>query len=128
MKNLFVMLSLLLLTACGNGEVKIGSRTTAEFDAVYKAGTVAKGELVHVKIALKNSGSQPMVISKVEAGCSCTSTTKPEEPINPGKTAYVEATIDTGNFSIGPFERQVRIIANTTPSPLVVTMKGEVIQ
>lgn len=128
MRALFVVCSLFLLAACGGNEVAIGSRTTAEFDEIYNAGTVAKGELVKVKIKLTNSGDKPMVISEVEAGCSCTSTKKPDAPIKPGDSGYVEATIDTGNFGIGKFSRDVRIVANTTPSPLVVSMQGEVIQ
>lgn len=128
MKMFFLACSVMLLAACGSSEVSVGTRTTAEVESVYNVGKVAKGEQVKVKIKVKNTGDSPLVVGEIKAGCSCTSTSKPDEPIKPGKTGYVGATIDTGNFGIGKFKRDVTIVANTYPSPIKVSLEGEIIQ
>jgi len=118
-----------LFVACNNTEnIPVGSRTTATYEPIYDVGMVAKGEQVKVKIKLTNSGDQPMVVSDVTAGCSCTATSQPKKPIAPRKSDYIEATVNTSNFAMGKFSRDVRIIANTRPSPLVISIQGEIIQ
>lgn len=126
MRTLFFALSLVLLSACGNNDVKIGNRTTVEYKNVYKAGKVSKGEIIKAKIELKNTGDYPLVVGDVEVACSCTLASKPEKPIKPGETGVVEASVDTDKVGFGRFSRDIRIIANTTPSVLVVSIQGEV--
>ena len=50
----------------------------------------------------KNIGTEPIILSGVQASCGCTTPTWPKEPILPGKTAKVTATYNTqgrpGNF------------------------------
>lgn len=128
MRALVISCALLFLTACGGNDVIIGNRTTAEFDNIQDVGTVTKGEVVKAKIKIKNTGNYPLVVGDVEVGCSCTLANKPEEPIKPGSTGFVEASVDTDKIGKGKFSRDIRIIANTTPSTLVVSIQGEVIQ
>lgn len=128
MKALFLIGSLFLLTACGSNDVEIGNKTTVEFDSIYDAGVVAKGELVKAKIKIKNTGDYPLVVGDVEVSCSCTLASKPEEPIKPGATGIIEASVDSDKLNMGKFSRDIRIIANTNPSTLVVSIQGEVIK
>jgi hypothetical protein len=128
MRTLFIACSLLILSACGGNDVVIGNRTTAEFESIYDVGTVTKGEVVKAKIKIKNTGDYPLVVGDVEVGCSCTLANKPDEPIKPGATGVVEASVDTDKIGKGKFSRDIRIIANTTPSTLVVSIQGEIIQ
>lgn len=126
MKHFFIISSLLLLFSCGGNEAVIGNRTTAEYKNVYDAGVVAKGEIIKAKIKVKNTGDYPLVVGDVEVSCSCTLASKPDKPINPGETGIVEASVDTDKVGFGKFSRDIRIIANTTPSPLVVSIQGEI--
>lgn len=127
MKTLFIVGSLFLLAACNN-TAEIGNRTTAEFEPIYDAGKVAKGEIIKAKIKVKNTGEYPLIVGDVEVACSCTLASKPEEPIKPGATGYVEASVDSDKLGIGKFSRDIRIIANTTPATLVISIQGEVIK
>lgn len=126
MKALFFIGTLFLFSACGGDEAMIGNRTTAEFESVYNAGKVAKGEIIKAKIKVKNTGDYPLVVGDVEVACSCTLASKPEGPIKPGETGVVEASVDTDKVGMGKFSRDIRIIANTTPSVLVVSIQGEI--
>lgn len=128
MRILFIACSLFLLSACGGNEAVIGNRTTAEYENVYNAGTIAKGEVIKAKIQIKNTGDYPLVVGDVEVSCSCTLASKPDEPIKPGATGTVEASVDTDKVGLGKFSRDIRIIANTTPSVLIVSIQGEIIQ
>jgi hypothetical protein len=131
MKTKFLFLTgviMLTLSSCGGGELSIGSRTKVEYQAVYDVGTLTKGELAKVKIELKNVGDVPLVVGDVEAGCSCTTTGKPEGPIKPGDTGIVEASVNTDKIGLGKFSRDVRIVANSTPSTLVVSIQGNIVQ
>ncbi|MCO5260220.1 MAG: DUF1573 domain-containing protein [Crocinitomicaceae bacterium] len=126
MRTVFFALSLLILSSCGGNEVKIGNRTTVEFEHVFDAGKVAKGEIIKAKIKLKNTGEYPLVVGDVEVACSCTLASKPNEPIKPGDIGYVEASVDTDKVGFGRFSRDIRIIANTSPSVLTVSIQGEI--
>ena len=53
MKALFFIGALFLFSACGGDEAVIGNRTTAEFENVYNAGKVTKGEIIKAKIKIK---------------------------------------------------------------------------
>jgi len=130
MKKLFVfyLLSVFFVACTNSDSVPIGSRTTVSYEPSYDVGMVAKGEQVKVKIKLTNSGSEPLIVSDVQAGCSCTATSRPKKPIPPSGSDYIEANVNTSNFAMGKFSRNVRIIANTRPSPFIVTIDGEIIQ
>jgi len=126
---LFFSLLSAFFVACTNSDsVTVGSRTTVSYAPIYNVGTVAKGEQVKVKLSLTNSGKEPLVVSDVQAGCSCTATSRPKKPIPPKGTDYIEATVNTSNFAMGKFSRNVRIISNTRPSPIIIAIEGEIIQ
>jgi len=125
----FFLLFSLFFTACGDSsKVTVGSRTKVNYEPIYDVGMVVKGEQVKVKIKLENAGNQPLLVSSVQAGCSCTATSQPKKPIKPNGVDYIEATVNTSNFGMGKFSRNIRVVANTHPSPLVIAIQGEIIQ
>lgn len=121
--------SFLLLTACSSGssESEIGQYTTMEVAEKIDAGTVAKGEVVEAKITLKNTGEYPLVIADVKEACSCTVSEYPEEPIAPGETGTIHASVDTDRTGKGVINKPVTITANTRPSTTTVTITAKVI-
>ncbi|MEX1190719.1 MAG: DUF1573 domain-containing protein [Brumimicrobium sp.] len=123
----FTFLSLFLFACGGDSEAEIGEYTTVEFDEIYEAGTVAKGEIVEAKIEIKNTGDYPLVIANVQAACSCTVSEYDEDPVAPGKSAFVSAEVDTDKTSKGVITKTVTISANTRPSTNTVTIKAKVI-
>lgn len=128
MKFLFITFLILLFTSCGNDVATIGNKTTVEYENVYDAGKVAKGEIIKAKIKLKNTGEYPLVIGDVEVACSCTLASKPDAPIKPGEVGYVKASVDTDKIGAGKFSRDIRVIANSKPTPLIVSIQGEIIK
>lgn len=123
-----IFLGALVLTACSEQtEASVGQYTAIEYEAVYDAGTVAKGEIVKAKIALKNVGEYPLVIANVKPACSCTVPSYDADPVAPGETAYINAEVDTDKTGKGIINKPITITANTRPSTTKVTIKASVI-
>jgi len=129
MRNLFFIGSFLsLLFSCGGSDkVEIGNKTTMSVDLVYDAGDVMRGEVVNATFKLKNTGSFPLVIGEVKGSCSCTVAEKPEDPISPGETAIIKASVTTKAASPGQLVKTVNIMANTEPSRTEVVVKANIL-
>lgn len=128
MKAIYLFLTLAFLTACSSNEVEIGNKTTMEVEKLFDAGRVVKGEIVQAKFKVKNTGDFPLVIGEVKVGCSCTLASKPEDPISPGETGIIEASVDTEKIGTGVFNKSISIIANTVPSTTEVVIQGNVVE
>lgn len=128
MKTVYLFLTLAFLTACSSNEVEIGNKTTMEVEKLFDAGRVVKGEVVHAKFKVTNTGDFPLVIGEVKVGCSCTLASKPEDPIAPGATGIIEASVDTEKIGTGVFNKSINIIANTVPSTTEVVIQGNVVE
>jgi hypothetical protein len=95
-----------------------------EFDElVHDFGTI-KEELGTVTHAFKftNTGDKPLVITKVQASCGCTTSGWTKEPVKPGETGEVLATYRT---SAGPFNKSLTVTANGVPN-VTLHIKGNV--
>lgn len=124
---LFIVLLGLVLSCGDSSEVSIGEKTTMEVNEVFDAGTVMKGEEIKAVFKLTNTGDHPLVIVDVKGSCTCTVTSKPEEPIAPGESAVIEAFVDTDKTGSGTIVKDVNIVANTTPSMVKLKIKATVI-
>jgi len=130
MKRIFsVALLSLALVSCGEQqtEAQVGQYTFIEVDEVYDAGTAAKGEIVTADIKIKNVGDYPLVIANIKASCSCTVSDYDENPIPPGETTIIRATVDTDRTGSGRVNKPISITANTKPSTTTVSILVNVI-
>lgn len=128
MKKLTFFLPLFfILAACsGSDTVEIGNKTTMQVDPVYDGGVVVKGEIIHAKFVVRNTGKYPLVIASVTPSCSCTVGSKPEEPILPGEQGIIKAEVDTDRTPTGVISKTLNIVANTEPSVTEVAIKAKV--
>ncbi len=56
-----------------------------------------KSEVSH-RFYLHNVGSAPLSVSKIKAGCSCTTVSRIEQPIAPGDSAAIIVTFKSGRY------------------------------
>ena len=90
-------------------------------------GFVKKGEVIKMEFDFTNSGDLPLIISKTEVECSCTTVTFPQEPILPKETAKIVVSFDTKSV----YDRQdrvVEIISNAKNSNQKIRFKGVVLK
>jgi hypothetical protein len=78
-------------------------------------GTMKKGETLEVTFKFKNTGTKPLIISNVTAGCGCTIPEVPKKPYAPGETGVIKASFDSNKGIVGMNSKQVNVFANTNP-------------
>ena len=81
---------------------------------------------VTCRMRLVNTGTEPLIIVKAQAGCGCTAITFPESEIAPGDTATVSITYNPSGRP-GQFTKQAIIFTNTIPQRTVLEITGNVI-
>jgi hypothetical protein len=94
----FVVLFAGCLNEANNAEVNEGSlnngsgkESVIEFEtAVNDLGSVREGEQVAAWFTYKNSGTNPLIIQDIKAGCGCTVPRWNNEPLETGKSDVIK--------------------------------------
>lgn len=97
---LFLTLIWLLLT----GEHPAGAEDypcAAVSPSSWDFGYIPQKSIVSHVYYLHNAGSAPLSVSKIDAGCACTSVSEIDGPIAPGDSAAVVVTFKTGRYRKG---------------------------
>lgn len=119
----FILCCILLFaayTAAQNG-ARIGAD-----ELTYNFGTIAEadGPASHTFV-VKNTGDDPLVITRVTASCGCTRPEWTREPIAPGKTGNVKVTYNPKGRP-GPFYKTISIFSNGKKGSFSLAIKGNV--
>ncbi|MBD8017628.1 MULTISPECIES: DUF1573 domain-containing protein [Kaistella] len=119
MKKIFAGLFLTASFAFATAQTISFDKTTFDY------GTVKAGSEGHRMFTVKNTGDKPLIISKVQASCGCTTPEWSQEPIMPGKTAQLKVGYDTK--IVGPFAKIIEVYSNDPASSRsVINIKGTV--
>lgn len=128
-KFLMVTTALLLsLFAFNAASAQSGKQAKIEAPVVeHNFGTFKEsdGEVSHV-FQIKNVGDAPLVITRVMSSCGCTTPSFSKEPIAPGKTGQITVTYNPEG-RVYPFVKTISVYSNGKEGPLVLTIKGEVV-
>ncbi len=114
-------LGLIRYDSLSQGEKPPNSRLHASWNFGFLP---QKAEVSHL-FYVYNDGTKPLTVYRIDPGCSCTGTTKIEQPILPGDSAAIEVTFKSGRYQnlvrkaakvytddpVAPV-RQYRIISN----------------
>ena len=124
---LFVILSSSLSSYAQDDLTATKAVTQIEFvEETFNFGEIENGEIVQNVYRFKNTGTEPLVITKAKGSCGCTVPEYPLNPIMPGKTANILVRFDskgkTGNQS-----KRISIWANTEPNITYLTLRGKVL-
>jgi len=101
MRYLFVIISFVFSICSIRAQAKLEVD-----DAKKNFGFVKKGEVVKLEYTIKNVGNEPLLITNVEIGCSCTTVEYPKQPIPPNKAEKVIISFDTKTV----YDRQDRVV------------------
>ncbi len=91
-------------------------------------GEVTKGSDGYRTFEFVNTGTEPLVISRVRSSCGCTVAEKPEKPVMPGEKGTIKVHYDTKR--VGAFRKTVTIYTNAVNEPngvVVLKVKGKVV-
>lgn len=73
-----------------------------------------------------NKGNAPMVVSRVQASCGCTTPIWTKEPIGPGKKGTIEVTYNPLGRP-GAFTKSITVYSNATEEQVTLIIRGDVI-
>jgi hypothetical protein len=82
-------------------------------DSIRDMGTIKEGEKVEIPFRFKNTGTEQLVISRVDVACGCTVAEKPEQPVGPGREGVIKASFDSRGRP-GPNHKTLTVHANTS--------------
>lgn len=130
MKKIVGFASLIwVFTACTSSDtLEMGQKTEMEVQSVVDMGDVVYGENVVAEFKVTNQGKYPLLLSDVKGSCTCTVADWPKEPIAPGESEVLKATVKTTGSNPGPLKKDIRITANTSPATTVVLIKANVVR
>lgn len=119
MKKLFAGIALM-------GIAVFASAQTISFDkTTWDYGTIDNGADGQRFFTVTNTGDKPLIISKVQPSCGCTTPDWSQEPIMPGKTSKIKVIYDTKRT--GAFQKLIEVYSNDPEnSRSVVYIKGTV--
>ncbi len=118
-------------------QVQPAQQTQQVQQAQPKPGTISWSETTHdfgkipvnnpasVTFTVKNSGTEPIVMSAAKSSCGCTVAEFTKEPIKPGESGVVKATYNAAHP--GPFTKTVTVTFAGIANADVLVLKGEVI-
>lgn len=109
--------------------VSVSAQNSAQIvvdEITHDFGTIneADGPASHV-FTVKNTGTAPLVITRVTASCGCTQPEYSKEPIAPGKSGGLKITFDPKGRP-GPFHKTVSIYSNGRKGTYTLALKGNV--
>lgn len=60
-------------------------------------GTITEGDVVKYDFRFRNTGTNPLLISKVDVSCGCTAPIFPKEPVQPGGEGIISLEFNSNN-------------------------------
>lgn len=125
MKKAILLLSCILLAVgiVSAQDDKNGAKITiteTEFD--FGTFKEADGAVSHT-FTIKNVGTAPLVITRVNASCGCTKPEYSTEPIAPGKETTLKITYNPAGRP-GQFVKTIAIYSNGMDGALTIRVKG----
>lgn len=120
MKKLFATFALMGITALASAQTISFNETTHDY------GVVSPKSDGNTFFLVKNTGDKPLVISRVQPSCGCTTPDFSKEPILPGKTGKINVhyAVDTHP---GTFLKSIEVYSNDPQnSRSIIYIKGNV--
>jgi hypothetical protein len=93
---------------------------THDFGAIAEADGLASHTFI-----IKNTGADPLVITRVTASCGCTRPDWTKSPIEPGSSGEVTISYNPKGRP-GPFHKSVAIVSNAKNKRTLLYVKGNV--
>jgi hypothetical protein len=134
MKKNFVLIVLMLsaFTIVANSqELALNAKNASPAykwvtDTIISLGKIELNKPKEVVFEFINTGAEPLIITKVEPSCGCTSVDFSRNPIKKGEKGFIKTTYNAA--SSGFFQKTLTVFANTPEYKKVLTIKGEVIK
>ena len=127
MRFLILVLLALIIISCNHSDKKAmpsanteaalkdsANYTTLQWiDSTNKNfGKISEGQKLEVSYVFKNTGTKPLIITRVQPSCGCTIAEQPTEPVLPGALGTIKASFNSEGRT-GPNHKTLYVYANT---------------
>ena len=100
--------------------------TTVEwYETSFDFGKITPGAKVQHTFRFKNTGDQPLKITRVKPSCGCTSPNWSKEEIAPGEEGFVEVIFNSAGKT-GMQHKTVTVTGNFDPMNMTLRFRGEI--
>ena len=121
-KSILFLICLCLITMAN----QLYAQGTLKFEKeTHDFGKVAQGVPASYEFKFKNTGTEPVVISNVQASCGCTTPEWTKTPVLPGKSGSIKASYNAA--AMGAFNKSITVTSNGTNATQVLYIKGTVV-
>ena len=124
MKKIFLSFAMAALVAGGavaqqgpakqasapQAQAKTGPAITFE-NTEHNFGDIAQGDVVEHTFTFTNTGTQPLIIDRVDVTCGCTTPAWTKEAVMPGKTGFVTTKYNSAG-RMGQQKKAITIHSN----------------
>ncbi|MFN8288099.1 MAG: DUF1573 domain-containing protein [Chitinophagales bacterium] len=124
MKKLLTLFALVALTIATKAQTDNTAPVLSFTKTEHDFGTLKKGGHTTCRFEFQNTGKSPLIISRCQQSCGCTSPHCPTEAILPGAKSFVEVHYDS--LRVGPFTKTVTVTSNASNANVVLTIKGNI--
>jgi hypothetical protein len=95
-------------------------------EEIHDFGSVAedKGPVSH-EFLFTNNSARPVKILTVQASCGCTTPGWSKEPVEPGKTGFIQASFNPKGRP-GFFNKSLTVTTDLEANPVILQIKGQV--
>ena len=94
-------------------------------ETLIDCGIIENGEDGNRIFKFKNTGSSPLIFTRIFSSCGCTIPKKPEKPVLPGESGEIEVSYDTKRTGI--FQKAITVRSNAKTANVILRIKGEVL-
>ncbi len=123
MKHIITILCITIMSFSVNAQENVAK---IEFKTdVIDYGTIEKGADGVRFFEFTNTGTAPLIITKVKSSCGCTIPSWPEEPIMPGKSEKIQVKYDTNR--VMPIRKTITVSSNADTPTVALKIKGLVV-
>ena len=130
MKKLLLYILTLFITLCFSQEEITINHNAPEIE--FETEIIDLGEFMQYddpsskcEFKFKNTGKEPLIISKCKGSCGCTVPDCPKEPILPGESSIIKVNYDEKR--IGSFNKSITITSNAKTTTKILKVKGKII-
>jgi len=115
----------LVLSFMGLSSLTLQNKAEFKFEQeTHDFGRIPQGTPVSYEFKFTNTGTEPLIISKVESTCGCTVPEFTTAPVQPGAEGKIKVTFDASAAS--PFSKMVTIRSNAKTPVKALYIKGVV--
>ena len=124
---LFILICVFVSFVSAQDVAKSDDEETIVFaEKAHDFGVISSSDGMAVyEFTLKNTGKEPLLISRVTASCGCTTPDWTKQPIEPGKKGSIKVSFNPNGQS-GAFSKTVTVYSNANPMQVRLIIKGTV--